>query len=47
MLKYHWSICIENTPNPLISLAHDPGGFSNEDMVGRIWLNKDYLEHMV
>ena len=35
---------VENTPNPLISLGHDPGGFSDEDFVGRIFLNKDDLE---
>ena len=34
----------ENTLNPLISLGHDPEGFYDEEIVGRIWLNKDDLE---
>ena len=28
----------------LIGLGHDPEGFSNEEMVGHIWLNNDDLE---
>ena len=38
---------IENTPNPLISLGNYPEGFSDEDMVGCIWMNKDDLERLV
>ena len=38
---------IENTPNPLISLGNYPEVFSDEDMVGCIWMNKDDLEHLV
>ena len=29
---------VENAPNPQIGLGHDPEGFFEEEMVGRIWL---------
>ena len=38
---------VENTSNPLISLGNDPEGFYDEDMVGRIWMNKDDLQCLV
>ena len=38
---------VENAPNPLISLGHNSEEFSDEEMVGRMWMNKDDLEHMV
>ena len=35
---------VENAPNPLIGLGNDPGGFYDEEMVGRIFMNKDDLD---
>ena len=39
--------CVENTPNTKISLGNDTEGFSDEEVVGRSWLNKDDLERLV
>ena len=35
---------VKNVPNPLIGLGHDPEGFTDEEMVRRICLNKDDLD---
>ena len=41
-ISIHFSV--ENIPRPLISLGHYPEGCYDEEIVGRIWINKDYLE---
>ena len=43
-MEVSFLINVENTLNPLIILRYYPEGFSNEEMLGRIWLNKDDLD---
>ena len=45
--KFSFLNIVENTPYPLVGIGHVPDGFYDEDMLGHIWLNKDYLKHMV
>ena len=43
-LKVYFFIDVENAPNLITDLGHDPKVFSNEEMVGHICLNKYDIE---